>query len=253
VKSWSDIKKRTKELYADVASKGTSAYSGDGRPLDPREYAKSIGYSDREMKSVPQNAAVTHGCGNPTAIAELREGEVVLDLGCGGGLDAFLAAQRVGRNGKVIGLDMTAEMVDKARANAGAGDYTNVEFQVAEIEKLPLPDNSVDVVISNCVINHSADKLAVFGEAYRVLKPGGRMFASDLVTKGRLSEAVLRNADKLWAGWLAVALDRQEYLNAIKAAGFRTVTVVAEGLFPMAETDRRLKGKIISIQVRGDK
>ena len=251
MKRKSDIGKHVKGQYTEVLSRDDSSGSSGGRPADAIGYAKSIGYSEQEMKSVPEEAAVTHGCGNPTALAELKEGETVLDLGCGGGLDAFLAAQRVGRKGRVIGLDKMAEMVDKARANAKAGDYTNVEFRVGEMEKLPLPDDSIDVVISNCVVNHASDKEAVFREARRVLKPGGRMFISDLVTTGRLPEDVLRNADKLWRDWLVVASDRREYLDAIEAAGFRTVTVVAEGPFPLAEADNLLKGRIISIQVTG--
>ena len=221
MKRKSDIKTRVKAQYARVLRKDDSRRSSRVRPRDSIEKAVSVGYSEQEMKSVPSEAAVTHGCGNPTALAELKEGETVLDLGCGGGLDVFLAAKRVGREGKVIGLDMTPEMVDKARASARAGNYRNVEFEVAEIEKLPLADDSVDVVTSNCVINHSPDKLAVFREAYRVLKPGGRVFVSDLVTAGKLPADVLQNADKLWAEWLAVASDRREYLNAIEAAGFR--------------------------------
>jgi ubiquinone/menaquinone biosynthesis C-methylase UbiE len=144
-------------------------------------------------------------------------------------------------------------MVEKASVNARKGNYENVEFKVAEIEKLPVPDDSVDVVISNCVINHSPDKVAVFREVYRVLKPGGRMFVSDLVTAGKLSKDSLRSVGKIWAQWLAVASGKQEYLNAIKEAGFRIITVVAEGPFPMAEADNVLKGKIISIQIKGSK
>ena len=248
-----DIKTRVRAQYAELAAQDDSRRPEHERPRDSIEKAAAIGYSEQEMKSVPADAAATHGCGNPTALAELKAGETVLDLGCGGGLDSFLAAQRVGRKGKVIGLDMTPEMVEKARASARAGNYTNVAFDVAEIEKLPLPDDSVDVVISNCVINHSPDKLRVFREAHRVLKPGGRLFVADLVTSGKLSEDVLRNAGKIWAEWLAAASDRRTYLNAIKAAGFRTIAVVAEGPFPMSEADSALKGRIISIQVKGVK
>ena len=247
------IKKRVKAQYAGTVSRADSLIAHHDRTHRAISYAESIGYSEQEMKSLPEGAAVTHGCGNPTALAELKEGEFVLDLGCGGGLDAFLAARRVGPRGKVIGLDMTPEMVEKAKANAREGNYTNVEFQIAEIEKLPLPDDSVDVIISNCVINHSPDKLAVFKEAYRTLRPGGRLFVSDLVTAGTLSADVLRNADKLWAEWLSVASDRGEYLNAIESAGFRAIAVVAEGPFPMAEADNILKGRIISIQVNAQK
>ncbi len=244
-----DIKKRVRAEYADIVSRDDSSTASRQRRHDSVAHAESIGYSQQEIKSVPEGAAVTHGCGNPTAIAELKEGETVLDLGCGGGLDAFLAAQRVGPEGKIIGVDMTPEMVEKARANARTGNYTNVEFEVVEIETLPLPDNSVDVVISNCVINHSPNKVTVFKEAYRVLKPGGRLFVSDLVTTGRLSDDVRRNADKIWTEWLPVACDRREYLNAIDSAGFTAVAVLAEGLFPLSEADV-LRGRIISLQVK---
>lgn len=250
MKRTSDIKKRVRAHYADAVARDDSSAASRGRRHDSIAYAESIGYSQQEIKSAPEGAAVTHGCGNPTAIAELKEGETVLDLGCGGGLDVFLAAQRVGPRGKVIGLDMTPELVDKARANARAGNVANVEFRVAEIEKLPLTAGSVDVVISNCVINHSPDKLTVFKEAYRVLKPGGRLFVSDLVTADRLSDTIRQNAEELWTEWLSVASDRREYLNAIESAGFAAVAVLAEGLFPLSEADEVLKGRIISLQVK---
>lgn len=248
-----DIKKRIRAQYAGTVSRDDSPTASHEPRNDSAAYAESIGYSQQEIKSVPAGAAVTHGCGNPTAIAELKAGETVLDLGCGGGFDAFLAAQRVGPKGRVIGLDMTPEMVEKAKASARAGNYANVEFRVAEIENLPSTAGSVDVVISNCVINHSPDKLAVFKEAYRVLKPGGRLFVSDLVTAGRLSDDLRRKADKLWTEWLSVACDRREYLGAIESAGFTAVTVLAEGPFPLSEADEVLKGRIISLQVKAQK
>jgi arsenite methyltransferase len=248
-----DTKKRGKAQYAGTVSRADSLIARNELNHSAVSYSESIGYSEQEIKSVPEAAAVTHGCGNPTALAELKDGESVLDLGCGGGLDAFLAAQRVGRKGKVIGLDMTPQVIEKAKANAGAGGYANVEFQVAEIESLPLTDDSVDVVISNCVINHSPDKVAVFTEAYRVLKPGGRLFVADLVTEGELPGDALLNVDELWAEWLSVASDRREYLNAIESAGFQTIAVVAEGPFPLAEADTILHGRIISIQVKAQK
>ncbi len=220
---------------------------------DPFAYAKSIGYSEQEMRSVPAEAAITHGCGNPTALAQLRPGQVVLDLGCGGGLDAFLAAQRVGPEGRVIGLDMTPEMVEKATASARKGGYVNVDFRVAGIEKLPVADDSIDVVISNCVINHALDKPAVFKEVHRVLKPGGSLFLSDLVTTSRFPEGMLGKVNEIWTPWLAAAADRQEYLKAIQQGGFRTMTVLAEGPFPMVEADAVLRGRILSIQIRADK
>jgi SAM-dependent methyltransferase len=247
------FKKSVQAKYAEMASTDGASRESHKRLQESARYAASIGYSARELESVPEGAVVTHGCGNPTALAELTEGETVLDLGCGGGLDAFLASQKVGPKGRVIGVDMTAEMVERAKANAKAGNYANIDLKLGEIDRLPLPDSSVDVVISNCVINHAPDKLAVFKEAYRVLKPNGRIYVSDLVTAGKLSEETVRDADKLWAEWLAVASDRREYLNAIKAAGFRELTVMTEGTFPKAEADAGLRRKIINIQVKGSK
>ena len=244
-------KRRLKAQYAAVASQETSG-GGEGA-ADPFAYAKSIGYSEQEMQSVPTEAAITHGCGNPTALAQLRPGQVVLDLGCGGGLDAFLAARRVGPEGRVIGLDMTPEMVEKANASARKGGYMNVDFRVAEIERLPVADDSVDVVISNCVINHSLNKPAVFKEVHRVLKPGGSLFLSDLVTTGPFPDGMRAQVNEMWAPWLAAASDRQEYLQAIQQGSFRTVSVLAEGPFPMAEADAVLRGKILSLQIKADK
>jgi arsenite methyltransferase len=246
MKGKSDNTKCVNKRYTKVVSKEKSS-------SDSIEYAKSIGYSRREIKSVPRAAAVTHGCGNPTAIAQLKEGQTVLDLGCGGGLDVFLAAQKVGPKGKVLGLDIKPEMVEKASSYARKGNYKNVEFKVAEIENLPIPDNSVDIVISNCVINHSADKFSVFREIYRVLKPGGKMFVSDLVTAGKFTNSMLQSVDSIWTDWLAVASGEKKYLNAIKKAGFREISVLTEGTFPMAEANNMLKGKIISIQIKGSK
>jgi ubiquinone/menaquinone biosynthesis C-methylase UbiE len=165
------------------------------------------------------------GCGNPTGLAGLKPGEVVLDLGSGGGLDVFLAAEKVGPTGRAIGVDMTAEMVDLARQNARKIGATNVEFRLGEIEALPLADQSVDVILSNCVINLSPDKDAVFREAFRVLRPGGRVTISDIVTNGPLPEPVRRSVTA-WAGCVAGALEEQEYLTRLRAAGFADVRVV---------------------------
>jgi arsenite methyltransferase len=248
-----DSKKRVKAQDREGLAREDPSGSQGGRSHDSLGYAKSIGYSEQEIESVPAGAAVTHGCGNPTVLAQLREGQTVLDLGCGGGLDAFLAALKVGPKGRVIGLDAAPESIEKAQASARAGNYRNVEFRAGAMERLPLPDDSVDVVISNCVINHASDKVAVFREAYRVLKPGGGMFVSDLVTTGKLPESVPRNANQLWAAWLAVAADRHAYLSAIEAGGFRTIVVMAEGPFSLAEADSLLRGRIISIQIKGIK
>jgi len=191
------------------------------------------------------------GCGNPTALAELKEGEVVLDIGCGGGLDVFLAAKKVGDTGKVLGLDMTPEMVEKARNNAEKGEYKNVEFRVGEIENLPIEDQSVDVIMSNCVINHCPDKAAAFKEVFRCLKPGSRMLVCDLVVEGEFSEDILQ--DEVWGEWIAGACGKHKYLNAISTAGFHDVAIISESPFCVSEKDSRLKGKIVSIHVKAYK
>jgi len=174
------------------------------------------------------------GCGNPTAIAALQPGEVVLDLGSGGGIDCFLAARKVGPMGRVIGLDMTPEMIKLARRNAKKVGVTNVEFHYGEIEDIPLPDEAVDVIISNCVINLSPDKDAVFREAYRVLRPGGRMVVSDIVIHGELPE-LIRNRLDAWAGCVAGALDESDYLDKIRAAGFADVEVLSRDYVKISE------------------
>jgi SAM-dependent methyltransferase len=247
-----EIKKFVKDRYAKIASKGESCCPSCACPADLVEQAKSVGYSEQEIRSVPEAAVMGLGCGNPTALAELKEGETVVDLGSGGGLDAFLVAQRVGEDGYVIGIDMTEEMIKRARENASRYGYNNVEFRVGEIENLPLEDDSIDVIISNCVINLSPDKLATYKEAFRVLRRNGRILISDLVTEGELPEDVRRSFEA-WAGCIAGALEKQEYLNTIKKAGFRDVTIVAEHPFGEPGMDNRLAGKIISIQVKAYK
>jgi ubiquinone/menaquinone biosynthesis C-methylase UbiE len=178
------------------------------------------------VADLPQSVTdISLGCGNPTAIAELSPGEVVLDLGSGGGIDCFLAARRVGPSGRVIGLDMTPDMVKLARRNAKKVGASNVEFRYGEIEDMPLPDQSADVIISNCVINLSPDKDAVFAEAFRVLRPGGRLSVSDIVTRGELPQSVRDRLDA-WVGCLAGALDESDYVDKIRAAGFEDVQVV---------------------------
>ena len=182
-------------------------------------------YGDGETASLPAEAvAASLGCGNPTALIELREGETVLDLGSGGGIDVLLSAKRVGPTGKVYGLDMTDQMLALARENQRKAGATNVEFLKGEIEHIPLPDNSVDVIISNCVINLSADKGQVLREAFRVLKPGGRFAVSDVVVRGTVPESVLKSME-LWVGCVAVALHENEYRTFLTSAGFEGVDV----------------------------
>jgi SAM-dependent methyltransferase len=194
--------------------------------------SRKIGYSEAELQAVPDGANLGLGCGNPVALASLREGDIVLDLGSGAGFDCFLAAARVGSSGKVIGVDMTPEMVEKARQNAVQGSYANVEFRLGEIESLPVADGSVDVIISNCVINLSPDKPKVFREAFRALKPGGRLMVSDMVLLQELPE-VIRKSVEAYVGCIAGALMKQDYLAAIEAAGFEQIQVLGEDIYPI--------------------
>jgi len=252
MKQEKDIKKYVKERYGKIASEGSSCCPSSCCTPDIIKQAKAFGYSEQEIENLPEDTVMGLGCGNPTALAELKEGEIVMDLGSGGGIDVFLTAQKVGEKGKVIGVDMTPEMIQRARENARKGNYNNVEFRLGEIENLPAANDSVDVIISNCVINLSLDKLAVYKEIYRTLKPKGRILISDLVTEGELPEEI-RKSFAAWAGCIAGALEKKEYMDTIKKAGFRDITVVTEQPFNEQGMDTRLIGKIISIQVKAYK
>lgn len=231
-----DVKKIVREGYAKIARKESSCCASSPSCCDSvdksNEIGKKIGYTEEELKTVPEGSNLGLGCGNPVALASLEEGEVVLDLGSGAGFDCFLAAQKVGKKGKVIGVDMTPEMIEKARDNAEKAGYGNVEFRLGEIENLPVADNYVDAVISNCVINLSPDKSRVFSEAFRVLKPGGRLMISDIVLLGELPD-IIKNSLEAYVGCLSGAILKDDYIKAIKDAGFQDVKVIDETFFPM--------------------
>lgn len=236
MKSAEEIRNAVEKRYAEIAQSGSSC-CGDQSLLQ-------IGYRREELDALPEEALMGLGCGNPVGLAELREGETVVDLGSGGGIDVFLAARQVGPAGRVIGVDMTPEMLARALANAERHGLKNVEFRQGLIEALPIADSSVDVVLSNCVINLAPDKTAVFKEAFRVLKPGGRLVVSDMVAKEDLPEE-LRENPGLWASCIGGALREEMYLETIRKAGFPRVEVLTrEGL----ET-----GSVYSATVRATK
>ena len=230
-----DIKSVVRDNYARIASKGSSC-------CDPKSsccgsstansISGKVGYTTEEMDAVPEGANLGLGCGNPTALASLKEGEVVLDLGSGAGFDCFLAADKVGENGRVIGVDMTPEMLARARENAKKGNYSNVEFRLGEIENLPVGDSSVDVIISNCVINLAPGKGQVFREMFRVLKPGGRAMISDIVLLKELPAAI-KDSAAAYVGCVSGAIMRDEYTKLMELSGFHDVEVVDEKPFPI--------------------
>ncbi len=231
----STVRKYVRDRYAGIAKEGGSCCAPMASccaesPADA--LSKKIGYSEEELKAVPEGANLGLGCGNPIALASLGKGETVLDLGSGAGFDCFLAARAVGPEGRVIGVDMTPEMVEKARENARRGGYGNVEFRLGEIEHLPAADGSVDAVISNCVINLSTAKEKVFAEAFRVLKNGGRFMISDLVLSRDLPEPILRSLSA-HAGCIAGTVRKEEYLRMLREAGFRDVRVVDQTTFDL--------------------
>jgi SAM-dependent methyltransferase len=231
-----DIRTVVRKGYAKVAKgEGSSPSRSKSCCCGPDladTISKTIGYSDKELKSVPEGANLGLGCGNPLALASIKKGDTVLDLGSGAGFDCFLAANNVGKEGKVIGVDMTPEMLEKARENARKGSYKNVEFRLGEIENLPVADNSVDLVISNCVINLSPDKKRVFKEAFRVLKPGGKLMVSDIVLLKPLPD-FLKKSEKAYVACLSGAIMKDKYMAAIEEAGFQKPRIVEESLFPM--------------------
>ena len=240
-----DIKEVVKERYGQAALRVKNGHSSccgpapaSGNSCDP---ITSNLYDSSQASQIPEEAMLASlGCGNPTALAKLNPGEVVLDLGSGGGIDVLLSALRVGPTGKAYGLDMTDEMLALANENKRKAGADNVEFLKGEIEHIPLPDNSVDVIISNCVINLSADKDRVLQEAFRVLKPGGRIAVSDIVTRGEIREDIRRNA-LLWAGCVAGALDEEDYRCKLEAAGFEQISIEATRVYGIEDARESFK------------
>jgi ubiquinone/menaquinone biosynthesis C-methylase UbiE len=233
-----EVKKVVRKNYADIAKQNSSccgpqtvnptkASSCCGAPPTADDMSKKMGYSEEELANLPEGANLGLGCGNPVALASLKEGDTYLDLGSGAGIDCFLAAEKVGKSGKVIGVDMTPEMIDRARENAKKTGLENVEFRLGEIEHLPVADNLVDVITSNCVINLSPDKKAVFTDAFRVLKPGGRIMISDIVLKKELPDAVLQSVEA-YVGCVSGAMMKDEYLDIVKEVGFENIEVINE-------------------------
>jgi arsenite methyltransferase len=269
-----EIKRAVRDGYARIAKQATSYYAsrnGCGCADLPEEISRRLGYTREEIQAAPPGSNLGLGCGNPVALAAPKGGEIVLDMGSGAGFDCFLASTRVGPSGKVIGVDMTSEMVDKARANARKGGYTNIDFRQGDLENMPVADKYVDVVVSNCVINLVPDKRMVFREAFRVLRPGGRLAVSDIVLRKELPEFVSRSTEA-YIGCLAGAIMKEEYLEIIKKVGFSEVEVVAESGFPIesligetpgpaiierpkisAEQQREASDSVLSIAVRAVK
>ena len=253
-----NIKEIVKEKYGQAALRGKSGSCcgtavTSGSACDP---ITSNLYDAAEVQQVPGEALdASLGCGNPTALAKLNPGEVVLDLGSGGGIDVLLSAKRVGPTGKAYGLDMTDEMLALANENKRKAGAENVEFLKGEIEHIPLPDNSVDVIISNCVINLSADKDRVFAEAFRVLRPGGRLAVSDVVTRGEVDPRIRQNI-LLWVGCVAGALEESEYRDKLASAGFEQVDIEPTRVYRVADareflTDKGLDVDALAPQVDG--
>jgi SAM-dependent methyltransferase len=229
-----DVRRAVRDRYGNIARDGSlgcgcGCGTDEGGKMDPVTLGQTIGYNESDLAATPQGTNLGLGCGNPTALASLTEGETVLDLGSGAGFDCFLASKEVGPEGRVIGVDMTPDMLERARRAAEAGGYTNVEFRLGEIEALPLPDSSVDVVISNCVLNLSPARDRVFAEIMRVLKPGGRVMISDLISTLETPSFLLESTDAL-VGCLPVQED--EYLGGLRRAGLEDVEIAEEKRYP---------------------
>jgi SAM-dependent methyltransferase len=243
------MKEAIQQKYGEAAvqaRRGAKSGCGCGPSCGPDPVTSNL-YDEAEAAGVPPEALLASlGCGNPTALAELKAGEVVLDLGSGGGIDVLLSARRVGPTGKAYGLDMTDEMLALARENQAKSGLTNVEFLKGEIEHIPLPDNTVDVIISNCVINLSADKDRVIAEAFRVLKPGGRLAVSDVVVRGDDLSPEVRRSMELWVGCVAGALEEATYRAKLSGAGFEAIDVEPTRIYRAADAKQFLRGAGLS-------
>lgn len=232
------IRQNVKRGYADIVKRSTkkSFLPSFLQCCDPKEMvtnvSKEIGYSEEELKNVPEDANFGIGCGNPTSMASIKKGETILDLGSGAGFDCFLASRETGETGKVIGVDITPEMVNQAVKNAEKGNYKNVEFKLGEIENLPIEDNSIDLVISNCVINLSNRKEQVFQEAFRVTKPNGRIMISDIILLTELPDYV-KNSVEGHIACLSGSVKKDDYINAITKAGFKDISIDKQAHFPI--------------------
>ncbi len=246
-----ELKMALKKGYSRVAKSGSSCcQSGCCGSAKPQEMSRKMGYTEEQMEAVPEGSNLGLGCGNPVTLAELKEGETVLDLGSGAGFDCFLASQAVGKEGRVIGVDMTEEMLERAAANAKKGGYGNVEFRRGEIEALPVEDGAVDAVISNCVINLVPDKDKAFREAFRVLRPGGRLMVSDIVLQRSLPNFV-KESIQAYVGCLARAVSKERYLDAIAGAGFEEIDVIGESEFPLDCMTNDPTGQAILMSLEG--
>lgn len=234
-----DIREIVKEKYGKIAETKGSCCSGGccTKPVTADDIAEKLGYSSTDLKNIPEGANLGLGCGNPTAFADIKEGDTVVDFGSGAGIDCFLAAKYTGKAGRVIGIDMTPEMLKSAQKYARENGFENVEFKFGEIENLPIEDNTVDVIISNCVINLSPDKAKVFNEAFRVLKQGGRMFVTDIVLLEELPDIIKEDVNN-YVGCISGAALKEDYTNLIKNAGFKKIEILKESPLPYEAVER---------------
>jgi len=244
------VREHVRKTYAQVAQEGTGCGCGCGTA---EETSLGLGYNKEDLSAIPAGANMGLGCGNPGAIADLKEGEFVLDLGSGGGFDCFLAGEKVGPQGLVIGVDMTPEMIQKARTNQAKSPLENVEFRLGEIENLPVADNSMDVILSNCVINLALDKKQVYGEAFRVLKPGGRLAISDIVTRAELPREIQQDL-ALHSGCMAGAMFIEDLRKTLEEIGFQEIRITqgknSDLILEQWSPARRLEEYLVSAEIQ---